>query len=106
MSNEEIIKEIRQNFERLSSRKNSEVKSLVNTISRQIGRLHVQDKELSLTLLKISEDLRNMLTSEKDYFDIKNKTSGTPEVKTEYSESFFESLNVLKEELYKVFTKL
>ena len=102
MTNSEIIKDVKENFKRLNAHKNNEVKPLLNALQRSIMRLKVSDKKDNLYLLKISADLKSAEESEAQFFTLNN-----PEIKTpKYSDSFYESVNVLKEELLLFLTKL
>ena len=102
MSNNEIIADIKENFERFNTHKNEEVKPVLNTIIRLISRLNVTDKKDNLHLLKISSDLKSAGENEAQFFRLNN-----PENKLiQYSESFYKSINILKDELFKILNKL
>lgn len=104
MTNEKLIAEIKENFELLGSRRNSEVNALLNAVNRNVMRLQTRDKQLSLQLLKIVTDLKNMLVSEADYFKLRHPNNRTNRI--EYSDSFFESLDVIKKELFLLLQKI
>jgi len=102
MTNTEIITEIKKNFERVADHKNINVKSEINSVVRQIGLLKVQDKSANLRLLQIIADLKSAEENETRVFKLSNPEAGT----IEYSDSFFNSVNILKEELFEILNKL
>lgn len=102
MTNSEIIEEIKKIFERLIEQKNTKVRSSIDALTRQIGLLKVQDKDVNLRLLHIIADLKSADANESLVFKLSNPKKST----TEYSESFYKSVNTLKEELFEILNKL
>ncbi len=101
MENKEIITSIRENMEVLNKRNNKEVKSHINTLVRQIGRLQTEDKELKLQLARIASDLRMTEINEEKFHQLNNPSN--PQIL--YSEGFYHSLEILKSELLPLLSK-
>lgn len=102
MENAEIINSIKENLEELGKRKNAEVKQLVNGIVRYLTRLKSVDKDIQQELARIASDLRMNEINEEKFHQLNNPTSN----KTQYSEGFYSSLEILKEELLTLLSKL
>lgn len=102
MENTEIIDSIRENLQELDRKKSADVKLLVNTVVRSLGRLKAEDKSIQLQLSKLASDLRMNELNEEKFFRLNNSSSA----KMEYSEGFYSSLNILKQELLVLLTKL
>jgi hypothetical protein len=102
MRNSELIADILGNFERIEAGKNETVKPALNAITRLISLLKARDREDNLHLLKISSDLKSAEESESQFFTLNN-----PRTKdTEYSDSFYQSIHILKEELFQILDQL
>lgn len=108
MSNEEIIKDVRESFGRLISRRyEREVKSEIASIVRQINRLQFSEKTKKILASKIAADVGAALASETAYFNLNNppgKSHGM-KVRVEYSDGFYRSIEILREELFKLIDK-
>lgn len=103
MSKEEIIKDIRDNFEELcSSKNNSNVKALINTISRMSTRLQLKDKSSTARVQKVIVDLKSTEAGEVEFYRLQNPSAG----RTEYSKSFYDSITLLKNDLFKMLSEL
>ncbi|MCW3076290.1 MAG: hypothetical protein JWO32_899 [Bacteroidetes bacterium] len=104
MSKEEIIKDIRENFEELSTGKNdSKVKTLINTISRQAARLQLKDKSTAIRIHKLMLDLKTTEAGEAEFYKLKKQGAGA---KMQYSDSFYDAITLLKNDLFKILSAL
>ncbi|MBA3664792.1 MAG: hypothetical protein H0W61_11380 [Bacteroidetes bacterium] len=103
MQNQEIINDIIENLEELTVKKNDpQVKQLIHTIGRLISRLKLNDKKKSMALAKISNDLKTAEASESQFYSLNNP--GTKKIL--YSSGFYQSINILKEELITLLSTL
>ncbi|MGZ4090235.1 MAG: hypothetical protein ACXVNO_05910 [Bacteroidia bacterium] len=103
MGNGQLIKDIKENFtDLLQHNRDVEVKPLINTIVRSLGRIKTDNKALNLSLLKIANDLKSAETSEEQFYRQQNPATKN----IQYSKSFFLSLDILKEELFKILDEL
>ena len=83
------------------------VAETIRGIALDINRLVVEDKEVNLKLKKISVDLMSAYTSELQFQELKNKSENPGlKVKPEFEESFFQSVGILKTELFNILEKL
>ena len=108
MENPEFIKDIKDGFKNLNSNAGGfSVKENINSITRSINRLRTEDKNVSLHFKKIAADIMNTYTSQVQYSQLKNKSENSGlHVKTEFDAGFFESLAILKAELFKLLEKI
>lgn len=99
MNNQDLIKDIKDNFEELNKWNNAEVKTLVNTIVGLIGRLKLEDQQLTLKISKIASDLKMAEVGETEFYKMNH-----PDLKEiRYSSGFYNSVKILKEELLSLF---
>ena len=108
MGNTEIIKSIKLSFEELSSESSAFfIKEAIENAVGRINRLQTSDKNLNLLLRKISADLMKSYSNQLQYSELRNKTENRGlNVKPKFDRSFFESLTILKLELFAVLEKL
>lgn len=95
MNNQDLIKDIKENFEELNKRNNAEVKALINTIVRLTGRLKLEDQQLTLKISKITSDLKMAEVGETEFYKMNHPDS--KEIR--YNSGFYDSVKILKEEL-------
>jgi hypothetical protein len=108
MTNEELLKNINDGFnEIVPGAGSTAIKAAINNVTRSINRLQIDDREINLRLRKISTDLMKTFTNQVQYSELKNKAENPGvKVKTEFDDSFFESLAILKKELFESINKI
>lgn len=108
MKKEEAIRDLKENFELLRPGSSSQsIAGAIRSLNRAISLLQTDDKKMNLRLKKIAADLMSAYTSQVQYSELKNKSENPGlKVKPEFDESFFESLGILKAELYQLLDKL
>lgn len=108
MKNAELVKELKQSLESINENSSTtaigeEVRSSVRTINR----LNTDRSDLNLQLKKISADLNSLYTNQVQYWELRNKSENPGlKVKPEFDKSFFESLAILKKELFILLNQL
>jgi hypothetical protein len=108
MGNSEFIKDIKEGFNNLNSSAGGfSVKENISNITRSINRLRTEDKNVSLHLKKIAADILGAYTCQVQYSQLRNKSENPGlHVKPEFDAGFFESLAILKAELFEVLEKI
>lgn len=108
MENSELIKDIKEGFKNLNSNSSGfSVKENINSITGAINRLRTEDGNISLHLKKIAADIMNAYTNQVQYSQLRNKSESPGlQVKPEFDAGFFESLAILKTELFKLLEKI
>lgn len=90
-----LINDIINHFEELNKRNDAQTKSIINTIARLCGRIKLDDKTNQLQLSTLVTYIKSAETSESTFYKMNNPTSK----ETRYSQSFYDSVNVLKKDL-------
>ena len=100
MTNEALVKSIEQNFESFRPGMNTQlIEKSIRNISRDIGRIKTENKDLALRLKKIAIDIVSVYTNQVRYSDLRNKSENPGlKVKIEFDDGFFESFAILRTE--------
>jgi hypothetical protein len=102
MTNKELVNNIRESFsEIVPSASLAVIEMQISDIARCINRLRTDDKDKGLRLKRISTDLVKAYTSQVQYLQLRNRSEHPGmNVKAEFDATFFESVHILKEELF------
>ncbi len=108
MGNTELIKELKENFLLLQRGAISQlIGETIRSSVRLIQRLKTEDRQLDLVLKKIAADIMSVYTNQVNYSEMRNKSENPGlNVRPEFDDSFFESLLILKKELFDVLKKI
>lgn len=108
MENTERIQHIREAFVHIKPGLSaSSLGEAIRSLAGDVNRLTTSDKDLNLKLKKIAADLRSSYTSQLQYSELRNKSEHPGlNVKPEFDSSFFESLGILKTELFDLLARL
>jgi hypothetical protein len=99
-NNERLINEIRQDLENIKpSRDSHSIQVSIQSIIRAVNRIEFQDKNRSRKLRAISADMMHVFTGEIKYHNLKLQTARTIPERMMLSESFFNSINIIKGDL-------
>lgn len=108
MENAALIKELKENFDELTKQSSQNaINEIIRTAVRTINRLSTDKSDLNLQLKKIAADLTSLYANQLQYWVMRNKTENPGlKVKPEFDKSFFDSLAILKNELFQSLEKL
>jgi hypothetical protein len=105
MDHTSLIKNIELNFESLHSGAGIHtIGESIRSIVRDLNRLRTDNNEVDLQLKKIAVALMDTYTKQVKYSELMNKAENPGlKLKMEFDDSFFESLVILRKELFKAF---
>ena len=108
MENAELIQDLKQSLESINEDTNQRaIGEQVRSSVRTINRLNTDKSDLNLQLKKIVVDLTSLYTNQVQYWELRNKSENPGlKVKPEFDKSFFESLRILKAELFALLDQL
>lgn len=108
METTELIKDLKESLDAIKEGTSpATIGELVRTSVRSLHRLNTDKSELNLHLTKIAVDLTSLHANQLQYWELRSKSENPGlKVKPEFDGSFFESLKILKIELFEALKKL
>ncbi|PBQ33263.1 hypothetical protein CNR22_16265 [Sphingobacteriaceae bacterium] len=108
MQNNELIKDLKETFSLMTQQSSqTTLAEGVRSAVRTINRLSTDKSALNLHLKKIAADLTALYANQLQYWELLSKTENPGlKVKPEFDESFFNSLAILRQELFQALEKL